>query len=654
MTQQAATPNTIRAYVGDVLSIADRLFDASLFTIISELAQNARRSGATDLCISIQEADSKSCLITLEDNGSGLDNPGILLGLRDTEWSDAIDRAEEPAGMGFFVLANCASSFAESKGWRVQLSPEAFKGHTEIQVFQANTPPAGMKVGFLWNESVYETRNKLRHNYGSQDIREFLSRSHMKVTVDGEKLPVEDFLETNYTSAALNRQRVVRDWPDLGVRFSFSVANPDTVTSYTANATAKFNFFGFGGTFDLGANVSPFIHGAKLDILNAMSIKLTLPARNSLQENEALADLRRRIELAVLREHQSAGEHRLPFQLWKRAVDELGLELPEAAPRLSPLNGTGYVAVRTNGDGTLDAALVDYSVDSDWKRMLIFSDAADEVGALYRVSKQLAGYSWYDKLLVINGVSLTVNSQQAFPEYERVDSTWKLPEVGHTELVMHVWHPVTQLRSDIVAGIRLVINPEDTRNSSVSGLAFTVSENLQSCDICEASIFLRDNFLESRDSSCDYEDSAEREISQEILRRLGSVHDAVRMGLEGAADAFRESLSLPSGVKRSDIAYTLTKGFGEYASSKLTWHARGEDKGSANYQLRVRKTFVAEWPVNIGADSLAEAIREAENQAGKMDYDDFAKYGSVIDKRMDTLMVGFVCQPIAPVKEAAE
>src|SRR5579872_1508238 len=98
------TTHTIRAAVSrGILSKADRLFKNDNVGIWIEVLQNARRAGATLIEVTIEDAEpgSNSCVLTVKDNGSGIENFQNLLTLGDSGWDSATQAVEDPAGMGF-------------------------------------------------------------------------------------------------------------------------------------------------------------------------------------------------------------------------------------------------------------------------------------------------------------------------------------------------------------------------------------------------------------------------------------------------------------------------------------------------------------------------------------------------------------------------
>ena len=89
------------------LQKVDRVFDASPSTVWVELLQNARRAGATHVTVHMTAGeDGSAARVVFADDGKGLESPAPLLLLAGRGWSDEVERAEDPAGMGFFCLSN--------------------------------------------------------------------------------------------------------------------------------------------------------------------------------------------------------------------------------------------------------------------------------------------------------------------------------------------------------------------------------------------------------------------------------------------------------------------------------------------------------------------------------------------------------------------
>lgn len=89
----------------------DRLFSLLPYffdnpsSVVIEIAQNAQRSGATRLDITLENG-----ILRTFDNGSGTDNPEPLFVLADSSWSEEVEENQKPAGWGLFFLYSIAES----------------------------------------------------------------------------------------------------------------------------------------------------------------------------------------------------------------------------------------------------------------------------------------------------------------------------------------------------------------------------------------------------------------------------------------------------------------------------------------------------------------------------------------------------------------
>ena len=82
-----------------VLSKVSRMFNNSPESILLELAQNARRAGATKINVDFRSADK----LVISHDGKPFDDFNALLSLGDSDWKAADTKSEDPAGCGFFI-----------------------------------------------------------------------------------------------------------------------------------------------------------------------------------------------------------------------------------------------------------------------------------------------------------------------------------------------------------------------------------------------------------------------------------------------------------------------------------------------------------------------------------------------------------------------
>src|SRR5260370_10955146 len=90
----------IRGKVGaGILNKADRLFRNDDLGTFVEVLQNSRRAATTLLEVGIEEAQGSSaqCVVTIQDDGTGIRDFDQLLTLRSSGWSADTQTTEDPA-----------------------------------------------------------------------------------------------------------------------------------------------------------------------------------------------------------------------------------------------------------------------------------------------------------------------------------------------------------------------------------------------------------------------------------------------------------------------------------------------------------------------------------------------------------------------------
>ena len=73
--------------------------------VLLEIAQNAHRSGATKLAVTLKGND-----LEVEDDGSGADNPRALVCLAESDWPSEVMENQMPAGWGLFFLMSVSET----------------------------------------------------------------------------------------------------------------------------------------------------------------------------------------------------------------------------------------------------------------------------------------------------------------------------------------------------------------------------------------------------------------------------------------------------------------------------------------------------------------------------------------------------------------
>jgi hypothetical protein len=299
---------TIQACVNPrLLTKASRLFTGTLEGRIIELLQNARRAGATQV-----EITNSNGLVTVQDNGQGIDDFAKLLDLGGSGWDEDFEASEDPAGVGLFCLAPRAVTI-RSHGQIVSIASDGWTG-TPIEVGPDPDPQPGTIIQFEDDEWSRTLVSPLAVFTG------------MKVAVDDCPCVCESFV----SDGAVHH-------PELGCRIEvresaqLSQWHQHVQRGHHYCDNVLVNFHGQTLAFDFHPVAE---HGLMflVDLTGAPTgIRLMLPARTQLVENEAFGQLKAALELEAYRYLQRRGHHRLPYKQWLRARD-LGIELPEATP----------------------------------------------------------------------------------------------------------------------------------------------------------------------------------------------------------------------------------------------------------------------------------------------------------------------------------
>ena len=386
-----SSPETVTAQVNaSFLRKADRLFrndDASIWT---EILQNARRAGATAVNISIEEHSSEpaASIVTVHDNGRGIDAFQNLLTLGSSGWEQETQAREDPAGMGFYSL--CRSVVEVQSGNRsITFTPSVFSGEEEAHSEELAEALCGTRIRFTRESSKQQLVTELAK------AAEFYP---IVVRLDGTELPRNDFL-----AGALYRETID------GIEVGFATAFKAGCRNYP---DLNWNFYGarihgdelsFTG-FLVPAHNAPLQIHARFNVLDTARVKLQLPDRKGIIEDQFYAEFLVKARAAAYRFFLTQERHALPYKCWKDAK-ALGIELSEAVCLLTSWHAT---AADDNGDPTFGTCelhfledrsrvvLVDQSVENRHTLEAAILCGGGIDGDLYFEDPQFAGYTWYD------------------------------------------------------------------------------------------------------------------------------------------------------------------------------------------------------------------------------------------------------------------
>ena len=289
-----------------LLSKADRLFTGTIEGRIIELLQNARRAGATEVKIT-----NKNNLVTIEDNGSGIEDFQKLLDLGSSGWDERIEAGEDPAGVGLFSLAPRHVTIISGNS-KVVITKNGWTG-TPITITKSANYIKGATIEFTdekpWN---FET------------IEKHAVFTDIRVIVDGKFCHAMPFCGKDASS-----------YDDIGCRIEvvseISNYHKKWHTRYFANRILV-NFHGQIVEMDYWPGKERCGIYVLVDLTQQTQVRLMLPARTLLVANKALQKLKDAIEIEYYRYFQRQKGHSLYYCDYLRAR-ELGISLPEANPK---------------------------------------------------------------------------------------------------------------------------------------------------------------------------------------------------------------------------------------------------------------------------------------------------------------------------------
>jgi len=297
---------TIKARVSQkLLSKATRLFTGTLAGRIIEILQNARRAGATQVHITNHEGS-----VTVCDNGHGIEDFAKLLDLGNSDWDQNMDEAEDPAGVGVFCLA--PREVEISSGHKsVVITEKAWTGEP-VPVQAIDSFICGMKLQFVDEPWTLD------------EVEKYAVFSGMQVTVDDKPCSREAFVSEQATL-----------YPELGCRIE--IRSRGNLSQW--HHRWKRNYYSDDVLINFYGQVVQFAYRPVSEELQCLvdltgeptAIRMMLPARTQIVENEALLELKSIVEKEVYRFIQKRGSHQLKYSEYCRA-QELGIELPEATP----------------------------------------------------------------------------------------------------------------------------------------------------------------------------------------------------------------------------------------------------------------------------------------------------------------------------------
>ena len=396
-------PRTIRAEIAErAIRQVTSFYDATIGSIFSEIYQNARRAGATQVRVDI---DRDQQTVTVTDDGVGIASPEAVLSFGRSDWDGHGD--EHPAGMGLYSLSRRGAHISSrTRGgcaaWQTFLEPKHFRGDEAAVVENLEvTGPTGTTITFpiAENDDCPETAALTQARY-----------LPIRVTISGTSVPQEPFMAPSRLAGIVEESDLV-----------FGICKRDPWINGPTTHDLTINFHRHVVTDDVR---TPVVRGldswwtTTIEVKHCPELELVLPAREKIIRNSYLTRLVERMERAI---YQVIAEQPTPqsliFEHAQRA-SELGFDievtknvLVEWAQMPADPDWHGYPE-RTIAPTPPDAIVVARNLNGSQTGMLERALACEEedlqragndLGTgtrrrLFAETTAFEGFAWYDDM----------------------------------------------------------------------------------------------------------------------------------------------------------------------------------------------------------------------------------------------------------------
>ena len=166
---------------------------ASDLTVVQELIQNARRAGATTVWVNTGMSPSGAPMLTVLDNGCGLEDFQVLLSVATSGWSDETKAADGPYGLGFLSAVYSAKHVEViSRGKVLRLDQESVlsDGQFEVQIFEGELPAGAVTSVALHGINVQKV---------ASNIAQMVKGYPTDIVFNGQNIDRLDSLDGSFT-----------------------------------------------------------------------------------------------------------------------------------------------------------------------------------------------------------------------------------------------------------------------------------------------------------------------------------------------------------------------------------------------------------------------------------------------------------------------
>ena len=421
---------TIKAQVNTkgLLKNTSALFSGEFKDIATELLQNSRRAGASQVEINVENNK-----ITFKDNGTGIKDPSVILNVATSNWDEEIVHSEHPAGMGVMSLATRKEVTVRSQDWICELRPESFSGFEEVPIVRTESI-TGTSISFLLNDK--ELKDFYRgKNVWYSDLEDLVRYYPVNVSINGNRAKQSSFLHEGGNCL------YVKEWKGLNIAVKRNMSR------------GAINFYGL----DIYNHTLPVVygeHGAEkysvaVDVINCPELRLVLPARKEVVTNDFFEELVNECELTIYEAiAKDPKGHYLSYAHYL-AAKKLGININESRPLLRgycPYTSEGTILSRIEPT-TVDSVILDYSLSRQSDSDGLFSDDEDVynymsvyvqkvleddgITDLREPDEEMSWYRWYRKITIYKPEAIVAIEDGV---EKRINEISKLEDIDADEL----------------------------------------------------------------------------------------------------------------------------------------------------------------------------------------------------------------------------
>ena len=566
---------TIRARIHhDALQRVSQFFDATLHQALTEVLQNARRSGATKVDVEIGTGGS----ITITDDGDGIAEPETLLSFGESQWDEKTQDGEGAAGMGVYALARWRPTIQSrteetEKGWAVDLKEEHFRGDEAAEVIEdeAAPKPHGTRVRMRTPaDAASITRAGSQHERYSRLNAEALANVCRKAVDRVARfypLPVRmDGAETDQVDY-LAECCHIEEWEGLRI----GIRN-ETQKYHATQETGDINFHGK----TIRDKYLPSEHSrdhrcwkAKIDVGPKSRLELTLPARNKVVEGE-FANRMREQARRVIFEAMATSKTVVEVDWETRAkAAAMGIELGVPAPMLRRWRPAyahreeTRTGERTKASPETTLVMTDEECASKEQTLWRALRGSEVESRLVEKDNGLTGYGWYDELTRVTKVRLEGSANgKPFSREDFEDTEDDAPEKA-TVMVMVL--EVSGPQGDIRLPVDIALWDSEENTSWPSEAVIVVTKDCSATPNELAEMLLHGYFSPSDDSESDSYETQRDRFEEDALQAAERLVSTRKEALKSVAER----------IAIQALAYEV--GRGESVTVKV---ARDQDGGT--------------------------------------------------------------------------